>query len=53
MVANAERRKVVQKLRRFAREHGVDQVSDTAGKAQVHAMAKAVLEAPQFSAVLP
>ena len=49
MVAHAERRKAVQKLRTLARQYDVEQVNDSAGKAQVRAMAEKVLAAPTLT----
>ena len=53
MGVNVERRRAVQLLRHFAREHGVAQVSDSAGKTQVRAMAQAVLATPALTATPP
>lgn len=49
MVVNTERRKIVQGLRKFAGEYGVDQVLDTAGKTRVQTMVQATLEAPTLT----
>ena len=51
MVAHAERRKAVQKLRTLARHYDIAQVNDSAGKAQVHAMADKVLAAPTLTEI--
>ena len=49
MVANAERRKIVQRLRHFAREKNVPQVSDTASKTAVLSMVRALLAIPDLA----
>ena len=49
MVVNTDRRNIVQQLRQFAREYGVDQVLDTAGKARVQTMVQATLGAPTLT----